>query len=147
MTKLSRILQIVSFALLLSPVAVGCGAIVATLPAIIAAVTDGLMVVDAIKEFTDTYFKVQPNTVLQDKVIAALTRAKQALNTALHITQGTEKLTQEQVNAAFADFRQAYADLLVLVTPLGVTTGDSLRATPGGLYVPEPMALTLSSRK
>lgn len=117
-----------------------------SLPAIVAAVTDGLMVVDAIKEFVDTYFKVQPNPTLQDKVAQALIKTRGALNAALHATQGAERLTQQQIDDAFKEFRQAYAELLALVGPLGVVSGDSLRAVPGGLYVPEPMALTLKAR-
>lgn len=139
---LKKLALIVAFAFAVP----ACAAVVASLPTIVAAVTDGLMVVDSIKQFVDTYFKVQPNIALEGKVEIAITRVRQALHVALRATKGTEKLTQEQVDAAFAEFRAAYAELLVLVGPLGVTTGDTLRATPGALSVPEPMALTLTAR-
>lgn len=139
---LKKLALIVAFAFAVP----ACAAVVASLPTIVAAVTDGLMVVDSIKQFVDTYFKVQPNAALESKVEIAITRVRQALHVALRATKGTEKLTQEQVDAAFAEFRAAYTELLVLVGPLGVTTGDTLRATPGTLSVPEPMALTLTAR-
>lgn len=124
----------------------GCAAFVSALPKVIAAVTDALQVVDAIEDFVKTYFQIKPNGPLEMKVDAAIKRTKQALNLALRTTNGADKLSQDQIDAAFAEFRAAYAELLNLVEPLGVhQKGEILRASPdgGGLVVPEPMALKL----
>jgi hypothetical protein len=128
----------------LAPVLPGCAAIVSNLPVIIAAVQDGSMVVDTIARFVEMYFaKHDKPPVDPEKVRTAIERTRMALNAALRAAQGAEKLNQAQVDAAFADFKQAYLDLTALVAPLGVQTGDKLSARPGGLLVPEPMALKL----
>lgn len=135
-------------ALLLTAVlaAPGCAAVVSALPAVVAAVTDAALVVDSIERFVTRYFVAKPDPARQKDVEAALARARAALDVALRVAQGAEKLDQQQVDAAFAEFRLAYEELLVLVKPLGVSSGEALRATPGGLAVPEPMALKLRLR-
>jgi hypothetical protein len=134
-------------ALAAAPVS-GCAAIVSNLPAVIAAVTDGMMVVDAIEAFVRRFFAASPNPDLQRKVDVAVSKTRSALSAALRISDGAQKLDQAQVDAAFADFKTAYLELVALVAPLGVQQqGDTLRATPGGgLVVPEPLALRLRVR-
>lgn len=124
-------------------VAAGCATIVSHLPTVIAAVTDGLMVLDAIESFAERYFQRAPDADKEAKVRMALARARAALNVALRTAQGAEKLDQAQVDTAFADFKSAYTALLALVAPLGVTSGDSLAVRADGLAVPEPMALSI----
>lgn len=117
-----------------------CAAVVSYLPTVVSVVTDALIVVDQIKTFVDGVHAVKPDVDLA-KVYAAISRTKVALDAALRATNGVDKLTKEQADAAFADFRVAYQDLIALVGPLGVTTGNGLKAAPGSLQVPTPMAL------
>jgi hypothetical protein len=138
--KLARVALL--FAALSVPVA-SCAAVVAALPTVSAVVIDAMLVVDTIAQFVDGVFKVKPDPELQAKIGKAIARTKIALDAALRIAQGTDKLTKEQLDGAFADFRVAYADLIALVGPLGVTTGEGLHARPGGLTVPTPLALKL----
>lgn len=124
----------------------GCATIAPFLPTVIAAVTDGALVVDTIDRFVDRYFESRPNPDLQKKIDIATARVRSALDAALRIASGAQHLNQAKVDEAFAEFRLAYQDLLALVGPLGVMTdrGGKLQARPGGgLLVPEPMALTL----
>jgi hypothetical protein len=126
----------------------GCATVASSLPAVIAAVTDGVMVLDSIADFASRYFdnKSATDPKMAAKVEAAINRARAALNFALRACQGAEKLSQEQVDEAFAEFRRAYADLLALIEPLGVRAaapGAGLRATAVGLAVPEPLALAI----
>ena len=122
-----------------------CATIAPFLPTVIAAVTDGALVVDTIDRFVDRYFETRPNPDLQKKIDVATARVRSALDAALRIASGAQHLNQAKVDEAFAEFRLAYQDLLALVGPLGVTTSNAgqLRATPGGLMVPEPMAMRL----
>lgn len=124
-------------------VPVSCAAVVQYLPTVIAVVQDALIVIDQIKMFTDGVFVVKPNPDLQHKIDQAIARTKVALDAALRVANGTDKLTKEQADAAFADFKVAYQDLIALVAPLGVKTGDHLAAAPGTLTVPTPLALKL----
>lgn len=104
------------------------------------------MVVETIARFLETYLAAHPGKVDEAKIRGAVERTRTALNVALRIAQGAEKLDQAQVDAAFADFKAAYIDLLALAAPLGVQTGDKLMARPGIVNVPEPMALKLRVR-
>lgn len=119
-----------------------CAAVVSYLPTVVAVVQDALIVVDQIKVFVDGVHAVKPDTDLT-KVYQAIARTKTALDGALRATNGVDHLTKEQADEAFADFRVAYQDLVALVAPLGVSTGPGLKAGPGTLQVPEPLALRL----
>lgn len=145
LAKLARIALVV--ALLASPLAAGsgCATIAPFLPTVIAAVTDGSLVIDTIDKFVDRYFESRPNPDLQKKVDIAVARTRSALDAALRIASGAQDMNQAKVDEAFLEFRLAYQDLLALVGPLGVMAGGGgkLQARPGGLLVPEPMAMTL----
>lgn len=123
-----------------------CAAIGASLPTIIAVIEDASLVIQTIEAFVNAFFIRRPDFDAEDKIRKAIAKTRSALIVAVRATQGVEKLTQEQVDAAFADFKTAYLELIALVSPLGVSTGESLRALPnGGLQVPEPMALTFKA--
>lgn len=140
----ARLLAALALACSLST-APGCATIAPFLPKVIAAVTDGALVIDTIDRFVDRYFESRPNAELQKKVDVAVARTRSALDAALRIASGAQDLNQAKVDEAFKEFRLAYQDLLALVGPLGVMAGGGgkLQARPGGLLVPEPMAMTL----
>ncbi|MES1205011.1 MAG: hypothetical protein ABUS79_03660 [Pseudomonadota bacterium] len=144
MKSLRRLAVAPAFALFLLSAALaapGCATVATYLPTVIAAVTDGALVLDTIDKFVDRYFESRPNPDLQKKADIAIARTRSALDAALRIAAGTKDLNEAQVDAAFAEFRIAYTDLMALLGPLGVSSGNALRATPGGLTVPEPLAL------
>ena len=66
------------------PVA-SCAAVVSALPTVIAAVQDGMLVLDAIDSFVANVFKVRPDTDLEKKVDVAIARTRLALDTALRL--------------------------------------------------------------
>lgn len=123
----------------------GCATIESKLPAIVAAVTDGVLILDSIEAFAKTYFILHPDNGKQQTVSTAIARAKGALDAALRIVDGYEKIDQAKIDEAFADFKVAYTDLLAIVSSIGVkTSGDRMLAsTGGGLVVPPPLALKL----
>lgn len=139
---MKRLARSVLLAAVLS-LTVSCAAVVSYLPTVVAVATDALLVVDQIKAFVDGVFVIKPDPDLQKRVDQAIARTKTALDAAIRIASGADKLTKEQAAEAFADFRVAYQDLIALVAPLGVSTGETLRATPGGLTVPTPLAIKL----
>jgi hypothetical protein len=120
-----------------------CAPVLSNLPTVIAAVQDGVMVIDTISRFVEAWMARNPGKVDEAKIRGTIERARGALNVALRTAQGTQKLDQAQVDAAFSDFKQAYIELLALVAPLGVQTGDKLMARPDTISVPEPMALKI----
>jgi hypothetical protein len=120
-----------------------CAAVVASLPKVIAVVTDASLILNQIDSFVNGVFAVKPDAELQKKYAVVMAATRKALAAANRIATGSQDLTQSQINDAFAEFRAAYQDLLALVGPLGVTTGNGDKAAPGTLQVPEPLALSL----
>lgn len=121
----------------------GCAGLISLLPKAIAIVTDAQMILDRIEDYSDAIFSVQPNPRAQRNVEQTLDRCRTALNVALRTTTAAKSLSEEDVDAAFEDFRKAYKNLLTLVEPLRVKEGepgDKLAATSTSLSVPPPLA-------
>lgn len=147
---MKRTLTALVLAASLTLTSAGCAWWISKLPVVIAAVQDGMIVVDGIQVFVDSWFKQKPDPVLEAKIDAAVAKARYALDAALRVAQGSDDLDQSKIDAAFAEFKQAYIDLLELVKPLGVKPeGDKLAAAPtagGGLIVPEPLAFKITRK-
>ncbi len=122
----------------------GCPAMLAALPDVIAAVTDGTQILDAIESFCTAWFIQHPSVESQQKVSEAIAKARLALNIALRTAQGAKNLDDASIDAAFNDFKNAYIELLSLVKPYGVKESAlpsmKMRAAPGELVVPQPLA-------
>lgn len=129
----------------------GCATVASLLPGVIAAVTDGMMVLDTLELFIKRYFDSRPTAPGRDKLEMFAARARSALNAALRAAHGAEKLDQAQIDAAFAEFRVAYTELLALLEPLGVKTSPDidrpLAAGPNTLFVPEPLAFKVGAAR
>ncbi len=123
----------------------GCATVAASLPSIIAAIQDSALVISQIESFVNLYFQMNPNPAKQTQVADAIARVKTALEAAQRLADGTQKLDQGQVDAAFVDIRNAYTDLVALCGSFGIgvkMTGKSMKATTGPgrtLTVPEPL--------
>ncbi len=122
----------------------GCASVLPVLVDVIAAVTDGVQILDAIETFVRRYFVEHPNDAQEREVAQAIAKARAALNVTLRASQGAKDLDEQKVEVAFQEFRIAYQELLTLVRPLGVHPAGSLRAVPNGLEVPDPIALKRS---
>ena len=126
----------------------GCATVAAVLPDVISAVTDGAQILDAIESFMRLVFVAHPDPDTEAKVAAALAKARTALNVALRTAQGAKDVTDERVDQAFEEFKQAYLELLALCRPYGVTPAKlphARMATSGQtLQVPEPLAFRLT---
>lgn len=121
----------------------GCAALASLLPKVIATIADAGMIIDTIEDFADAVFMTSPDPDAQTKVHAALEKTRAALNVTLRTATGAQNLTEKQASEAFADFRKAYEELLVVVAPLGVKQADDgvLSINAGLLVVPKPLAL------
>lgn len=137
MKRTAAVLSLLA-ALTLSP---GCATVAAWLPTVIAYVQDGAIVVDTIERFADKYFDSHPGTDLEKKADLAIARTRAALDAVLHVATGADNINKAQVDAAFDEFRKAYGELVALLAPIGVSSGGALRAAPGHLTVPAPLAM------
>lgn len=122
------------------PMETGCAALASALPDVIAAVTSGAQILDAIESFMSAYFAQHPDPATQVKVAEAITKARIALNVALNTAKGAKNANDQQVDQAFDAFKAAYLELLAIVRPFGVVPQQNdkmLRAPgPGQLSVP-----------
>lgn len=147
-----RMLTLLLVPLLLLSAAPACGPLLSFLPKVIAAVTDAALIVDMIEQHAQLALtQAGADEPTRRKVYDALARTKAALNAALRAAQAAEtagNLDQASIEMAFAKFKEAYAYLLQVVQPYGISEqGDTLsaRAEVSGttLKVPKPEALTL----
>jgi hypothetical protein len=122
-----------------------CATVQKNLPTVLAYVQDGMLVLDEIARFAPIVFAAHPDPALEAKVDAGLSKARAALDTALRIAQGTTDINQAQLDAAFAEFKQAYLDVTGLLGPYGVSRQGTAMVARGGpkptLVVPEPLAV------
>lgn len=142
LTRSSRLFVALAAMLALPVAATSCAAVISALPTVIAYAQDAAFILDQVAKFVDAYFVVHPNAALQKQASVAEARARSALDLALRTATGAQDLDQAKADAAFADFRLAWQDYIVLVGPMGVKAGaPRLAATPaGGLLVPDPLA-------
>lgn len=99
----------------------GCGAVASTIATVIQAVTRATCVLDTIEQFTDMFFAQRSSPKSKAVVADALTRARAAL---VVVARGGEG-----VAAAEVAFQEAYAELLRVVAPYGVSARPGLGVT------------------
>lgn len=153
----SVIIFVLGVALVSGVSSMACAPIVAALPHIIAAVVDAGQIIDTIVAFVDRYFASHPDPAAQKKVDEAVVKVRGALNVLLRVANGVEDASNEKVDAAFEQFKQAYLELLGLVKPYGVIpagAGDreqfpkmSVSAKGDTLTVPDPVAFNPKARQ
>lgn len=134
------------FLLCAAPLALtGCPAAAALFPTIAAVVSDATAVLSIIERAVDSWFTHKPNPELQAKINTALSETWAALRVATAATEGAESLTQEEYDAAFKDFQDAYTELHDMLKRVGILRGTQLLGSPEaveGVEIPEPMALS-----
>lgn len=81
---------------------------------------DALAILNAIQAAESFFFLAAPNPEAQKTVEMALSDASLALDAALQLAGGAKDLSAEDADNAFAAFRAAYGDLVVLLKRLGV---------------------------
>jgi hypothetical protein len=109
-------------------------------------VEDGARILDAIRAATAIFFLAHPAPAAQTAVDKALVDAQLALDAAIRATTGAKEFTQEQFDAAFAQFKGAYTELDHLLRELGIVHADGRMAVAHGaegeIRFPIPLALS-----
>jgi len=121
----------------------GCKEFLAAMPKVVSVVQDAMLILDQIEGFTGQYFQAHPSPDKERAVADALRRSRHALIAAQRAGTGADKLDKGTTLSALADFQAAYSELLKAcegIPGLSVgAMGDA--APPGGLTVPEPVAM------
>ena len=130
----------------------GCAAFAAVagaLPTVIQLVQDAVLVIDQIDSAARPFFEKEENAEFLKEYDEKMFVAKKSLQIALRASEGGKKLSDEEIDAAFADFRDAYKDLLGLLRDHGLMSeAGAMKASSGvSIDVEAPLALTLRSEK
>lgn len=126
-----------------APAATGCAAVAAALPVLTAVVTDAFAVLSVIDGAARHWFTLHPNKEVERHYLEVYTKTIKALNAANHALAGAKNLDQDQYDAAFAEFRDAYAELMELLERHGISEQQKLKLSDGStVHLPEPLALT-----
>jgi hypothetical protein len=125
---------------------VGCGATLGTIIAtVISVITDAALIVDQVQDFVDTYFDGKPDPVVQAKITAIIGKCKTALIMMDRAAKGGQDLNSKDVVAAMKDFQEAFAELMILVEPLGVKIKgepDKFGDVPARLTIMRPLVMS-----
>lgn len=121
----------------------GCSFLASALPAVSEIVSDGSLILSTIEAFISGFFRNHPDPVTQAKYDAAMQKTRLALIAAERALAGVKDITEQDMAGAFAEFRAAYEELLQIISPMGVKSGDRLAAAPGQLMVPSPAAFRI----
>ena len=128
---------------LCSPLLSGCWqAAVPIASAIVSVVTDSFAVLNIVERGINTWFRHKPDPEAEAVATDLLNKAAGALRVASAATRGAESLTQEEYDAAFLEFREAYAELHSFLKSEGILKGNKLGFGPGyEEEIPQPAAL------
>jgi hypothetical protein len=126
----------------------GCAALMSALSIVDAAVSEAGLILDVIDSAAKQYFAANPDSDKKELYGEAMAKARLSLAAAVRMANGVEKLDQQKIDEAFAEFRKAYSAVLALAGPLGIvkpsgSEGYSVSVGGAAVSVPEPMALTL----
>lgn len=137
---------VLALLLCMSPLATGCAAALEAIPVIASVVTDAAQVLSVIDLAVQEFFRTHPDTPasVRARYTDAMTKAHRALNASQKALRGVQDIDQKQYDAAFVEFREAYKDLVAVLTDEGLMNGSKLSAgIDSTVEIPEPEALTL----
>jgi hypothetical protein len=123
----------------------GCPAAIPVLTTIAAVIHNARIVLDIIDGGAQEWFRTHPET--PEKVRAEYAKLHQkallALDVAAQSVSGATDLSQKEYDAAFAEFKQAYINLVDLLHRQSIASDNLMGASDGSTFViPEPMALS-----
>lgn len=123
----------------------GCfAALVPMVAKIATVVSDATAVLSIIEQATSTWFKHRPNAELEQESSRLIVNAYTALRVANSTTSGADSLSQEEYDAAFKDFQEAYTELHSFLKDNGILKGTKLGLGNGKTEeIPPPLAMSL----
>lgn len=126
----------------------GCAAIAKVIEVILPLVVEAAEILDAIDAKAQVYFKANPDPETESTYGQIMSRAKLALSAITRAAKGAQSAEDQDLDAAFIEFRQAYSDILALLGPFGIvapsTDGTfSAAVNDGPLMVPAADMLVL----
>lgn len=122
----------------------GCAVAIPVLTTIAAVITNAKIVLDIINGGAQEWFRTHPNVPEKTKqeYEKVFRKALLALDAAAQAVAGSTDLSQEDYDSAFAEFKQAYIDLVNLLHREGIARDNTMGAADGStIELPTPLAL------
>lgn len=110
-------------------------------------VSDATAVLSIIQQATSTWFRAQPDPELEAQADRLIVNAYTALRVATAAANGSDSLTKEEYDEAFAEFQVAYSELHTFLKDAGILNGTKLGlGTDAETDIPEPLAMQVLAR-
>lgn len=123
--------------------------VIPTISKVLQYVQDAQLILDMIDRQATPFLVRFADEEVKREYGKAMLSAKQSLQAALQATRGVEELSQDEIDQAFADFRESYRNLQEVLRRAGLVGGGSMagvkmKAGPDvpQIDVPEPMAVS-----
>lgn len=117
-------------------------AVVPVLGEVQTVINDAQTIVNGLKSVATIFFLAHPMGENQIKVEKVFADVNHGINVANRALKGSEKLTQEQFDLAFVEFRASYLELTKLLQNLGVLDGTGRSGAYGaGKPMDVPLAM------
>ena len=112
---------------------------------IIVKVMDAEQQLDAIEQGVNAYLKAHPSPAAEQALREGISATRSALRTALAAAEGARATGEGDPQLAFEQYRQAYQQLVALLTQLGILDANGmLLVGPGsGRVLDPPLAMSV----
>ena len=116
--------------------------VVETLPKVVQYIQDAQLILDQIDAAAQPILALKADPELNKEYAKQLGSARSALQVAIRTTKGGQALSQGEIDAAFAEFKQAYTQLSSFLETSGLKV-KGLMSSPdgGGVDIPTPLVV------
>ncbi len=119
-------------------------AVVETLPKVVQYIQDAQLILDQIDAAAQPILQLKNDPDLEREYAKQLGNARNALQVAIRTTKGGQALSQGEIDAAFVEFKAAYAQLSSFLGTSGLKV-NGLMSSPGGgggVAIPDPLVVS-----
>lgn len=116
--------------------------IVETLPKVVQYIQDAQLILDQIDAAAQPILALKADPELNKEYAKQLGSARSALQVAIRTTKGGQALSQGEIDAAFAEFKQAYTQLSSFLETSGLKVKGLMSSPDGGsVDIPTPLVV------
>lgn len=117
-------------------------AVVETLPKIVQYIQDAQLIIDQIDAAVQPILELKGDENLEREYAKQLGNVRSALQVAIRTTKGGQALSQGDIDAAFAEFKNAYSKLRAFLDTSGLRVNGLMASPGGGVSIPDPLVVS-----
>jgi hypothetical protein len=116
--------------------------VVESLPKVVQYIQDAQLILDQIDAAAQPILALKADPELNKEYAKQLGSARSALQVAIRTTKGGQALSQGEIDAAFAEFKQAYTQLSSFLETSGLKVKGLMSSPDGGsVDIPTPLVV------